>query len=181
MKRGHGRPLVLPARRPRSDDGRVQRLLPASSAGAYVDPADYLPILAEARPARNSRRSELIAIDGRPGGRVTKVFDSGRYHYGGPLQGLWVDQAAEKNFELVLDDPLSMTGSTRSAATLERPGTGWRARTETATRVWSDREPPGHTIFRYSASIRAFIPTPGGADELLEERTVEGAVARTWI
>ena len=41
-----------------------------------------------------------------------KVFDSGRYQYGGPLQGLWVDQVAEENFEMVIGEPLSLKGFT---------------------------------------------------------------------
>jgi hypothetical protein len=45
----------------------------------YVNPADYVPILAEARPAKTTR---------------------------------------------TVDDPLSITGFTRSAVILERPSTG---------------------------------------------------------
>jgi hypothetical protein len=47
--------LILPGRETRSEDARAQRLLPAKSAGAYVNPDDYLPTLAEARPAVTTR------------------------------------------------------------------------------------------------------------------------------
>jgi hypothetical protein len=58
---------------------------------------------------------------------VRKVFDSGRYQYGDPLRGLWIDQTAEENFQMIADDPLSLTGLTKSSATLEGPDTGFRA------------------------------------------------------
>ena len=171
--------LTLPGRAPRADDARLQRLLPATSAAEYVNPEDYVPILAEARAARTSRISKPIRIGGRPGVLVKKVFDSGRYQYGGPLQGLWVDQVAQENFQLLVDDPLSMTGVTRSAATLERPATGWRIRTETSTWVWSERE-NGAPVFRYSASVRTFVGTKG-SEKPFEEKTVEGTIKRSWI
>jgi hypothetical protein len=171
--------LTLPGRASRADDAQLQRLLPTTSAAEYVNPEDYVPILAEGRAAKTTRTTKPITLGGKPGMLVKKVFDSGRYQYGGPLQGLWVDQVAQENFQILVDDPLSMTGVTRSAATLERPSTGWRIRTETSTWVWSERE-NGAPVFRYSASVRTFTGAKG-AEQPFEEKTVEGTIKRTWI
>jgi hypothetical protein len=109
---------------------------------------------------------------------VRKVFDSGRYQYGGPLRGLWIDQTAEENFQMIVDEPLSLVGFTKSSATLERPDTDWRARSETSTRVWSELNDKGAPVFRYAATVRAFV---GPNDEPFEEKTVEGMIKREWI
>jgi hypothetical protein len=109
---------------------------------------------------------------------VRKVFDSGRYQYGGPLRGLWIDQTAEENFQMIADEPLSLTGFTKSSATLERPDTGWRARSETSTRVWSELNDAGDPAFRYTATVRAFV---GNDNQPFEEKTVEGTIKREWI
>jgi predicted acyl esterase len=174
--------LGLPVRPVRPDeDARAQRLLPAKSASAFVEPEDYVPILDEARPAQTTRDAEPIEIDGRRGMRVTKVFDNGNYHYGGALQGLWVDQAARESFELMLDDPLSMTGTASSTATLSRPDSSWRARSETEARVWSERDATGAPVFRYAASVRTFVTRPDGTEEPFEAKTVSGKITRRWV
>jgi hypothetical protein len=92
--------LILPGREERKEDKRAQKLLPSKSAGVYVNPDDYLPTLVEARPAESTRTAYPVTINGRPGMLTRKVFDSGRYQYGGPLQGLWVDQIADENFQM---------------------------------------------------------------------------------
>ncbi len=83
-----------------------------------------------------------------------KVFDSGRYQYGGALKGLWVDILAEENFEMVVGDPLSLTGFTKSASTFERKDIDWCARSETTTKVWSEPDGKGGYSFRYLATVR---------------------------
>ena len=80
--------ITLPGRLPRDEDERAAALLPLKSAGAYVNPDDYLPTLAEVRPAESTREATPVTINGKPGILTRKVFDSGRYQYGGPLQGL---------------------------------------------------------------------------------------------
>jgi hypothetical protein len=85
--------------------------------------------------------------------RFLTFLDSGRYQYGGPLRGLWIDQTAEENFQMIVDEPLSLVGFTKSSATLERHNTGFRARSETTTRVWSDLSDNGAPIFRYAALV----------------------------
>jgi uncharacterized protein with LGFP repeats len=108
---------------------------------------------------------------------VRKVFDSGRYQYGGPLRGLWIDQTAEENFQMI-DNELSLVGFTKSSATLERPDTGFRARSETSTRVWSELNDASEPVFRYTATVRAFV---GNDDQPFEEKSVEGTIKRDWI
>ena len=77
--------ITLPGRL-RGDDERAAALLPLKSAGAYVNPDDYLPTLAEVRPAESTREATPVTINGKPGILTRKVFDLGRYQYGGPLQ-----------------------------------------------------------------------------------------------
>jgi hypothetical protein len=156
----------------------AEALLPAHSVTTYVNPDDYLPTLAEARPAASTRDAMPVMIDGKRGMLVRKVFDSGRYQYGGPLRGLWVDQIADENFQMIVDEPLSLTGFTSSAATLERPDTGWRARSETTTRVWSELDVSGAAVFRYTATVRAFV---GSDDQPFAEKSVQGTIKRDWI
>ena len=67
-----------------------------------------------------TRKAYPVTINGRPGMLTRKVFDSGRYQYGGPLQNLWVDLIAEENFQMVIGDPLSLIGFTKSTTILER-------------------------------------------------------------
>ncbi len=110
-----------------------------------------------------------------------KVFDGGRYQYGGPLQGLWVDQVAEENFEMVIGDPLSLKGFTQSSTTFERPDQGFKARSETTTNVWSEANGSGGYVFRYLATIKAFIGQSGTEDQPFQTKTVEGVIARTSI
>lgn len=173
--------LILPERAPRAEDERAQRLLPSTSEAAYVDPDDYLPTLVEARPAVTTRNAYPVTLDGKPGMVTRKVFDSGRYQYGGPLQNLWVDQVAEENFQMVIDDPLSLVGFTKSTTILERPEAGFRARSETSTRVWSEADGAGGYLFRYRASVQTFVLGAGGEDEPFAEKTVSGEFPRSWI
>ena len=79
---------------------------------------------------------------------------------------------------MIADEPLSLTGFTSSSATLERPNTGWRARSETTTKVWSELNEVGEPVFRYTATVRAFV---GPNDEPFQEKTVEGTIKRDWI
>jgi hypothetical protein len=125
-----------------------------------VNPDDYLPTLGETRPAETTRVATPVMIDGKQGMLVRKVFDSGRYQYGGPLKGLWIDQTAEENFQMIVDEPLSLTGFTKSSATLERPDAGWRARAETTTRVWSELNEAGEPVFRYKPRRRGALSAP---------------------
>jgi hypothetical protein len=173
--------LILPGREPREEDRRAQKLLPAESAGAYVNPDDYLPTLVEARPAETTRKASPVTINGKPGMLTRKVFDSGRYQYGGPLQGLWVDLIAEENFQMVIGDPLSLVGFTQSTTILERPELGFRARAETTTNVWSEYDGADGFVFRYRATVKTFTAGPEGADQPFAEKTVTGEILRSWI
>lgn len=110
-----------------------------------------------------------------------KVFDSGRYQSGGPLQGLWVDQVADENFQMVIGDPLSLVGFTQSTIILERSEQGFRARAATTTNVWSETDGDGGFIFRCRATIKAFIGETTGTDRPFAEKTVTGEIARSWI
>jgi predicted acyl esterase len=173
--------ITLPGRPAREEDKKAEALLPLKLAGVYVNPDDYLPTLAEARPAVTTRKAEPVTINGKPGMLTRKVFDSGRYQYGGPLQGLWVDQVSEENFEMVIGDPLSLTGYTASTTIMERPDQGFRARSETTTSVWSEASDSGY-VFRYRATIKAFIGGQAASeDQPFQTKTVEGVIARTWI
>ncbi len=147
-----------------------------------MNPDDYLPTLTEARPAESTRKAEPVTINGRPGMLTRKVFDSGRYQYGGTLQGLWVDQIAEENFEMVIGEPLSLKGFTKSSTTImERPEQGFRARSETTTNVWSEASDLGGYVFRYKATLKTFIGQTPSEDQPFQTKTVEGVIARSWI
>ncbi len=172
--------LILPGREERKEDKRAQELLPSKSAGVYVNPDDYLPTLVEARPAESTRKAYPVTINGRPGMLTRKVFDSGRYQYGGPLQGLWVDQVADENFQMVIGDPLSLVGFTQSTTILERPEQNFRARAETTTNVWSEADGAGGFVFRYKATVKTFIGDATGTDRPFAEKTVAGEIARSW-
>ena len=76
---------------------------------------------------------------------------------------------------------VSLTGFTRATPVLERPHAGWRARTETTTRIWSEQARSRECVFRYTATVRAFIGGERGMDELLEQKTVDGTIRRSWI
>jgi hypothetical protein len=172
----------MPGRPPREEDKKAEALLPLKSAGVYVNADDYLPTLAEARPAESTRKASPVTINGRPGILTRKVSDSGKYQYGGPLQGLWVDQLAEENFEMVIGEPLSLKGFTASTTIMERPDQGFRARAETTTNVWSEASETGGYVFRYRATIKAFIGGQAASeDQPFQTKTVEGVIARTWI
>jgi hypothetical protein len=173
--------LILPGRDMRDEDARAQKLLPTRSAAPYVNPDDYFPAVAQARPDETTRKAYPVTINGKPGILTRKVFDSGRYQYGGALKGLWVDIVAEENFEMVVGDPLSLTGFTKSAQMFERKDLGWRARSETTTSVWSETDGKGGYVFRYLARAKTFISDPEGADQPFVEKTVDGVIARSWI
>ena len=173
--------ITLPGRVAREEDKKAEALLPQKSAGIYVNPDDYLPILAEARPAETTRKATPETINGKPGMLTRKVFDSGKYQYGGPLQGLWVDQVAEENFEMVIGEPLSLKGFTSSTTIFERPDQGFRARSETMTDVWSEETDTGGYVFRYRATIKAFIGQGPTEDQPFQTKTVEGVIERSWI
>ena len=79
---------------------------------------------------------------------------------------------------MIVDEPLSLTGFTASSATLERPDTGWWARAETTTKVWSELNEARQPVFRYTATVRSFV---GPDDEPFEEKSVEGTIERDWI
>ena len=92
--------LSMPRRAPRAEDGRMRELLPPGQEIACVNSEDYVPTLQEGRAASNLREADPIDVAGKEGVLVHKVFDSGRYQYGGPLQGLWVDEVAEENYQM---------------------------------------------------------------------------------
>lgn len=170
--------LTLPRREPTLEqDQRVQALLPTRSDGAYVNPGEYVPTLKEARPSDTTRTEEPITVGDKSGVVVKKSFDNGRYQYGGPLEGLWVDLVAKENYQLLDNDPLSLNGWTSSTSGLERPKADWRIRTETKTKVWSERDKSGEYVFRYEATVQTFI----GDDQPFEQKTVEGSVPRLLI
>src|SRR5262249_13544933 len=75
--------IQLPGRPAREEDKKAEALLPLKSSGVYVNADDYLPTLAEARPAESTRKASPVTINGRPGILTRKVFDSGKYQYGG--------------------------------------------------------------------------------------------------
>jgi hypothetical protein len=108
------------------------------------------------------------------------VFDGSRYQYGGVLKGLWVDNSAEENFEMVVADPLSLAGFTTSTTILERSDLGWRTRSETTTNVWSEANGKGGYLYPYLATVKTFIG-PEGKDQPFAEKTVHGEIARSWI
>jgi len=51
-----------------------------------------------------------------------------------------VNQIAEENYQMVIHDPLSLVGFSKSTTILERPEAGFRARSETSTKVWSETD-----------------------------------------
>lgn len=169
--------LRLPTRTARAEDARMPALLPATNAPGYVDPEDYVP-LKEARPARTTRVADTVRLHGKRGARISKVFDSGRYQYGGPLDGLWVDQWADEHYETVEGEPLSMTATSTSRTTLERTSIGWRAESETSTRLWSELAPNGECQFHFTATVRAYAGPRRPGDAPFAEKTVSGTIRR---
>jgi hypothetical protein len=117
-----------------------------------------------------------ISIDNKTGTAIKKVFDYGRYQYGGPLKELWVDEIGEENIQILDNDPLSMVCYTKYISILERAD--WRIRSETTSRVWTESTEPGHYSFRYTASINTFI---GHDEQPFEQKNVEGSIPRLWF
>ena len=146
----------------------------------YVNPDDYLPTLAEARPAETTRKAYPETINGKPGMLTRKVFDSGRYQYGGPLQGLWVDQVAEENFEMVIGEPLSLEGFTSSTTIFERRRHGFRARSETTTRCLERGERHGRLRVPLPRDGQGLYRRPEGQINP-SKKTVDGEIPRSWI
>lgn len=173
--------LILPARPPRPEDGRIQSLLPVVSETTYVKPQDYLPILQEGRPAHTERTAKPITVNGKNGMLVHKIFDSGRYLYGGPLENLWVDLVGEENFQMLSSDPLSLVGWTKYSSIYERPGSGWKVKAETTSRVWTEEQAPGEYVFKYAASVHTFISDEQGKDQPFEQKNMEGWIPRQWV
>ena len=167
--------LVLPSRPRRTADQELPARLPSMTHIVQVDAEEYLPTT-EVRASGNTRTTTPINLDGRPGFLVHKVFDSGHYIYGGPLADLAVDQIGEENHRILADDPDSRVTFTQYRATLARPSTNWRVRTETATRVWNERSPTGRRLFKYTAEIQTFILGKDGSEQPFEQRAVEGAI-----
>jgi len=165
--------LLLPGRRPRADDGRIQRLL-AGSVTAYVNPEQYVPTLQTLRGETNSRVAQPIAARGRKGILVKKLFDSGSYIYGGALQNMLVDETASENFQILDGDPLSAVGFTHYETTLGRGE--WKIKAVTDTRVWSERDPTGQVVFRYGATAQTFLN-----GKPFKNKRVTGRVIRRWI
>jgi predicted acyl esterase len=178
--------LSLPVRLPRPEDAKIQSLLPKTSETIYVDPGDYLPVLNEGRPARTERTASPVTLDGKDGMLVHKVFDSGRYQYGGLLEGLWVDQAGEEFYQMSHDDPLSLTGRSKYTTIYERPSGNWKVRSETTSNVWSEKASPGDPsmaefVFRYQATIETFITDEQGIEMSFESKKLEGSIPRIWV
>jgi hypothetical protein len=80
---------------------------------------------------------------------------------------------------MVIGDPLSLTGFTKSAAIWERPDTAWRARTETTTKLWSEAAADGY-VFRYRATVETYIGDGKGQDQPFAQKAVEGPIERSW-
>ena len=81
---------------------------------------------------------------------------------------------------MVADDPLWLTGFTKSTTILERSDLGWWTRSETTTNVWSETDGKGGYLFRYLATINTFTG-PEGADQPFAEKRVHGDIVRSWI
>ncbi len=173
--------LALPVRPPRFEDARIQSLLPVTSETVYVDPGDYLPTLQEGRPARTERTAQPVTINGKAGVRVHKLFDSGRYLYGGPLQELWVDLMGEEDYQMLNDAPLSLTAWTHYVSVFERPGAGWKVKAETTSKVWSEEKTAGEYVFKYTATVETFIAGEQGQDQPFEYKKMEGSIPRLWV
>ena len=76
---------------------------------------------------------------------------------------------------MIDNEPLPLTGFTGSSATLERPDTAWRARSEASTHVWSELNDKSEPVFHYIAAVKSFISPD---DEPFEEKTVSKAPRR---
>jgi hypothetical protein len=82
---------------------------------------------------------------------------------------------------MVVGDPLSLVGFTQSTTILERPEQGFRARSETTTKVWSETDGAGGFQFRYLATVKTFTGDPEGNYRPFAEKSVTGEIARSWI
>ena len=159
-------------------------MLPPTADVVSVDVEDYVPTTGDPkRPGGNTREVEHITVDGKKGILVKKVFDGGRYRYGGPLEELWVDQVAHENFQMLYDDPLSLIGFTSSVSILKRQSAGdeWKVKAETSTRVWTEKDQAGQYYFKYTAMVKTFIADTEGRFNPFEQKTVEGSIPRLWV
>lgn len=172
--------LMLPGRRPRSEDARMKTLLPADADILSACVEDYVPMQQDPeRPGKNTRTVEHCTVDGRNGVLVRKVSDSGRCRYGGILGKLWLEQIARENFMMLEEDPLSVICFTSCETIMERPEKNWRVRSETTTKIWSEQDDAGQCRLKYRATAKAFVGP--GRGELLEKKTVTGSVPRKWV
>ncbi|HOI93239.1 MAG TPA: CocE/NonD family hydrolase [Syntrophobacter fumaroxidans] len=174
--------LSLPERKPRSEDARLESLLPPDPRILWVDSGTYVPT-ATARNGEDTRLVRQFTVLGKKGTVVRKTTDYGRYRYDGPLEGLWVDEVDRENFMVVHDEPLTFCGYTSSRVILDRNtgGSHWKVMARRTTRVWSEWDSGGRLAFRYKATIRTFVGTPGGGWEPFENKTVEGTIPRLWV
>jgi putative CocE/NonD family hydrolase len=165
--------LVLPGRAARSEDAHVEALL-GTPVTAHVNPDQYAPIVKTIRDGANKRTARAVDVDGKPGVVVHKLMDAGSFVYGGLLDNLLVDSSATETFTTIANEPLSSTMVARYDSKLAR-GT-WRVRAVTESKVWSERQASGQTVFRYEAAVQTYI-----GDEPFESHRVEGTIPRRWI
>lgn len=174
--------FVIPGRKSRTADVRMKELLPPNAEVIVVDSEDYVPATQDPdRPGGKTRTVESITVRGRKGTLVKKVMDEGRWHYGGPLQGLWVDQVSTENYGILADDPMSLVCFTTCKTVMERPEERWKIRATTATRIWSELNADGEPVFKYAASVRTYTANRYGMFRLFERKTVKGSIPRTWV
>lgn len=174
--------LVIPGRKAREADARMKELLPPDADVTLVDSEDYVPTTADPeRQGGNTRTVESIDVGGRKATLVKKVVDGGRWQYGGPLQGLWVDQVSTENYKIFDDDPMSLVCFTTCKTVMERPDDRWKIQATTATRVWSELDAHGVPVFKYVASVRTCIANQCGVFQPFERKIVKGWIPRTWV
>jgi putative CocE/NonD family hydrolase len=170
--------LVMPLRTPRSEDAKLAARIPSAKDIISVNADEYLPMTTRREGSERRYVMPFVATDGRQGTEVNKIFDSGCYGYGGPLDNLWVDQVAEENFRIIDGDPLSQRAETSFKLRMERPTAGWRVRAETSAVVWSEKTSEGGYVFNYTASIETFT---GSDDTPFEQKVVNGTIPREWL
>ena len=174
--------ITLPGRPAREEDKKAEALLPLKSAGVYVNPDDYLPTLAEARPAVTTRKAEPVTINGKPGMLTRKVFDSGKLSIWRPAPGA-VGRSGRRG-EFRDGDRRALC---RSRASPTRPRS-WSAPTRASGRVRRPRRMCGARRARRAVTSSATAPPSrpslaptASEDQPFQTKTVEGVIARTWI